>query len=228
MNNLSYVLMMCLALCSGINGISQDKPVQYKVEAPAIAKRDRPVKINHPAGAKVQAIYANVVAGSVSWTYLSEDHFERFDSYTIFAAPPGDYLITAGESTLLKVVGEGEVNPRPDPQPPKPEPKPSPTPKPDPKFKVAWAVWVYEQADAINQIPQTNTRLSIETRKLLESRGIKMAAYDDELEAAKPFVSVTKELPSLILSQDANNYRVFSAPKSVEDLKAILKEVTGE
>ena len=68
MNNFSYVLVMCLALCSGINGISQDKPVQYKVEAPAIAKRDRPVKINHPTGAKVQAIYASVVSGSVSWT----------------------------------------------------------------------------------------------------------------------------------------------------------------
>ena len=221
-----YVFSILMFACF-FSGHSQEPP-KYKVDSPSIAKRDRPVKVNHPAGAKIQAIYANVVSGAVMWVYLPEEHFERSDTQTIFAAPPGDYLITSGDSTIVKIVSEGDPKPTPVPPDPEPGPGPEPKPKPKPNLKAEWLVWIYEQADAIDQLPQTNTRLSIETRKYLESRGIKMAAYDDELEAAKPFVSVAKELPALIVSQDAKNFRVFSAPKSLDELKSILKEVTGE
>lgn len=219
-----YVFSLLMFACC-FSGHAQEPP-KYKVESPSIAKRDRPVKVNHPAGAKIQAIYANVVGGVVTWVYLPDDHFERGDTQTIFAAPPGDYLVTSGDSTIVKIVSEGDN--KPTPVPPDPIPGPEPKPKPKPDLKPEWVVWIYEQADAINQLPQTNTRLSIETRKYLDSRGIKMAAYDDELEAAKPFVAVAKELPALIVSQDAKTFRVFSAPKSLDELKSILKEVTGE
>lgn len=210
------------------------------IQSPSIVKRDRPLKINHPAGTKIQAIFATVEQGVVSWSYLSEDHFDRSDTFTIFVAPPGDYLVTTGDSTIIKVIEEGRPKPSPGPAPgpspgpPNPEPRPSPTPdpkpSPSPKLKVNWAVWIYEQSDATSQIQQTNTRLSIETRRLLESRGIKMAAYDDEQEQAKakPFKDAAGSLPSLILVQDSQRYSVFKAPSSVDELKAILKEVTGE
>jgi hypothetical protein len=201
---------------------------KYKVESPSVARRDRPVRVNHPAGAKIQAIYANVVAGTVTWVYLPEEHFDRGETHTVFAAPPGDYLLTSGDSTILKIVQGGDSIPEPPPPKPEPKPEPKPDPKPAPKLKPDWVVWVYEQADAINQIPQTNTRLSIETRRYLESRGIKMIAYDADQPAAKPFMAVAKQLPAVIVSQDANNYQAFSAPKTLDELKSILKEATGE
>lgn len=210
------------------------------VQPPSVVKRDRPLKINHPAGTKIQAIFANAEQGVVSWVYLSEDHFERSSTFTIFVAPPGDYLITTGESTIVKVIEEGRPDPRPEPKPepkpvpptpePKPDPNPTPNPQPSPKMKIDWAVWIYEQTDAVDQLSQTNTRLSIETRKFLESRGIKMAAYDDDQDSAKakPFLEAAGNLPALILMQDANKYVVRKAPKSVDELKAMIKEVSGE
>jgi hypothetical protein len=204
------------------------------VQSPSVVKRDRPLKINHPAGTKIQAIFANAERGVVSWVYLSEDHFDRSSTFTIFVAPPGEYLITTGESTIVKVIEEGIPGPKPTPSPPDPkpdpDPNPTPSPQPSPKLKLEWAVWIYEQADAINQVPETNTRLSIETRRFLESRGIKLVAYDDDQEAAKakPFLAAAGDLPSLLLMQDSTKYVVRKAPKSLDELKAMIKEVTGE
>lgn len=198
------------------------------VQSPSVVKRDRPIRVNHPEGVKIQAIYARVDQGTVVWSYLSDDHFERSGAFTIFVAPPGDYFITTGESTIIKIVDDGSVPP--EPPKPKPEPKPDPNVNPKPKLKVNWAVWVYDQADAVNQIPQTNTRLSLETRRYLESRGIKMSAYDDDQDAAKakPFLDVASGLPALFLIQDSNRYSVYKAPASLDELKAIVKEATGE
>jgi hypothetical protein len=55
-----------------------------------------------------------------------------------------------------------------------------------------------------------------------------MIAYDADQPAAKPFMAVAKQLPAVIVSQDANNYQAFSAPKTLDELKSILKEATGE
>jgi hypothetical protein len=220
--------------------VPQEKLTENSVQAPSVVKRDRPLKINHPAGVKVQAIYASLDQGVVSWVYMSEDHFDRSETFTIFVAPPGDYMITTGESTIVKVIEEGKPSPRPDPKPdpkpeppkpePKPDPKPDPKPEPSPKLTVNWAVWIYEQSEAISQVPQTNTRQSIETRKFLESKGIKIAAYDDDQESAKakPFRDAATTLPALFLVQDSNKYIVRKAPSSLDELKAIVREVTGE
>jgi hypothetical protein len=220
-------------------GFAQDVvTVNNRVDAPAVGKRDRPIRINHPEGAKVQAIYANTDQGVVRWSFLPEDHFERTPKFTIFVAPPGDFLITTGDSTILRIVEELQPGPQPRPQPqPEPQPRPQPEPpapepqpSPGPTGSVAWAVWVYEQADSVNQIPQTNTRLSIETRRYLESLGIKMVAYDGDQDAAKakPFRDAAKSLPALVLMQDANRYTTFPAPKSIDELKRLVREVGGE
>lgn len=206
------------------------------VDAPSVAKRDRPVKINHPEGAKVAAIFAEVSGGRVNWIFVPEEHFERTQTYTIFAAPPGDYLITDGRSTILRIIEESSPpSPQPDPQPrpePQPEPKPDPTPEPEPtpKIKINWAVWIYEQSESIVQVPQTNTRLSLETRKLLRDRGVSMAAYDVDQEAAKanPFRGVAGKLPSIVLMEDAQAYSVHPAPKTVDELQKLLKEIGRE
>lgn len=223
------VLSLLLTLCPA--SMSQDN-ASFKVSTPPVAKRDQPVRINHPPGIKIQAIYADLASGVVTWSYLSEDHFQRADTYTVFAAPPGDYLVTTGDSTILKIIEEGGPRPVPTPGPPKPNPQPSPSPypSPQPKMKVSWAVWVYEQVDAAGQVSQTNTRLSVLTRQFLDLRGIKFAAYDDDQESAKaePFRKVASSLPALILLDESGKSVSYPAPKSVDELKSIIKEVTGE
>jgi hypothetical protein len=225
-------------------GFAQDiVSVNNRVDAPAVGKRDRPIRINHPEGAKVQAIYARTEQGIVKWSFLPEDHFERTPSFTIFVAPPGDFLITTGDSTILRIVEElqpgpqpqprpqPQPEPQPKPEPPKPEPQPGPQPSPSPQpGKLTWAVWVYEQADSINQVPQTNTRLSVETRRYLESKGIKMVAYDDDQQSAsaKSFRDAVKSVPAIVLMQDEKTYTTHPAPKSLDELKQLVKEASGE
>jgi hypothetical protein len=223
--------LKCIAFCLLLAGtaVSQDS-----VSAPSVAKRDKPIKINHPSGAKVQAIYARTESGVVVWSFLADEHFERADTYTVFAAPPGDYLITTGDSTILKIVEEGgpqpKPNPRPEPGPDPPKPEPEPEPKPAPKIKINWAVWIYEQTDAVDQLDQTNVRQSIETRQYLESQGIKLAAYDDDQDAAKagPFREVADKLPALVLMQDASKFSVHEAPSSLHELKELIAEASNE
>jgi hypothetical protein len=221
------IISICMVLASLAVVIPQETLTEKTfVQSPSVVKRDRPIRINHPEGVKIQAIFAKVDQGAVAWSYLPEDHFERSGLFTIFVAPPGDYFLTTGESTIIKIVDGGS----PAPEPPKPQPKPEPDSNLKPKLKVHWAVWVYEQADSINQVPQTNTRLSSETRRYLESRGIKMSAYDDDQDSAKakPFIDAAGKLPSLFLIQDSLKYSVYKAPSSLDELKAIVKEATGE
>lgn len=222
------VVALMLAFCSA--GFAQDVvSVNNRVDAPSVGKRDRPIRINHPEGAKIQAIYANTDQGIVKWAFLPEEHFERTPTFTIFVAPPGDFLITTGDSTILRIVEEFQPAPRPQPTPPPrpepPAPDPQPNPNPQPNSKINWAVWVYEQSDTINQVAETNTRLSAETRRYLESRGIRLAAYDDDQDAAKakPFKDAAKTLPAIVLMEDETKYSVHPAPKSLDELKKLVE-----
>lgn len=230
------VVALMLACCT--TSFAQDVvSVNNRVDAPAVGKRDRPIRINHPENAKVQAIFANTEGGVVKWSFLPEEHFERTPTFTIFVAPPGDFLITTGDSTILRIVEQlqpgpqprPEPRPEPTPEPPRPQPDPQPAPGPQPG-KLTWAVWVYEQADAVNEVAQTNTRLSVETRRYLESKGIRMIAYDDDQEAAKakPFRDAAKTLPAIVLMQDEKTYAAYPAPKTLDELKQLVKEASGE
>jgi len=216
-----------LLLCGGAFG-------QGLVDAPSISKRDQPIKINHPEGAKIQAIYADVVGGEVQWSFLPEDHFIRSETQTIFAAPPGDYLVTAGDSTILKVVEEGNPRPKPDPKPDPPDPRPDPEPDPDPEpspdqLRVNWAIWVEEISERINHPEATDTMLAAtndgsDVNESLTDRGIKVRAYDDDQQEAGPFLSITaNRRPSLVLMETADRFLVFDAPKSPEELETLIR-----
>lgn len=209
------------------------------IKVDPIHKRDRPIVIEHDAGEVVSALF---VSESGEWQTLPDDHFVRGETRTILVGPVGQYLLTTGGSTIIKVVDEGrpEPQPKPDPKPgpdpqpnPQPDPEPDPEPEPDPPIPaldVKWAVWVYEQSEAINEIPQTNVRLSAETREYLQGRGIKFAAYDDDQQAARarPYKQAAGMLPALVLMESATKFKAFPAPQSLDELKANLKEVTGE
>jgi hypothetical protein len=193
-----------------------------------LQKRDTPVVIEHKAGDVVNAVF---VDADGQWKFLADKHFERSESRTIFAAPPGQYLLTTGDSKIVQIVEESQPHPKPSPDPPGPNPpNPDPNPAPSPGLKINWAVWVYEQTDSVDQIEQTNVRQSIETRNYLAARGIRLAAYDDEQDAARAeqFRSVLSKLPGIVLVQDAANFRAFEAPKTLDELKKIVAEVAGE
>lgn len=223
----------CIAFCLLVAGtaVSQDS-----VSAPTIGKRDEQNKVNHPADAKIQAIHAYVNGGQIVWMYLPEKHFAREETHTWIVAPPGDYFITTGDSTILKIVEEGTPGPQPKPKPgpspspDPPEPEPDPKPNPSPKMEINWAVWVYEQTDAVDQLAQTNVRQSIETRNYLKEKGIVFAAYDDDQKSAKAeqFREAVDNLPAIVLMQDSKKFSVHPAPASLDELKILVKEVSGE
>lgn len=198
---------------------------QEAVEAPSVNKRDRPITINHPEGATIQAIFAKVVRGNVVWEYLGDDHFDRKPDRTIFAAPPGEYLITSGDSTIIKIVEEGQPDPpRPEPGPePQPEPEPDPQPSPD-KLRINWAIWVEEISERPRFPDETATMRDADTRRVLSDLNIQMRQYDDDQPEAGPFLQLTDGTrPALILMQDAQKYLVFPAPKSPEDFETLVR-----
>lgn len=215
-----FAVIWLLLLCGGAFG-------QGLVEAPSISKRDQPIKINHPEGAKIQAIYALVAGEKVEWLFLPEDHFVRGETHTILAAPPGDYLVTAGDSTIIKVVEQGDPGPQPRPKPnPKPDP-PGPNPEPEPppdQLRVEWAIWVEEISERMKHLQATSTMMDLNARRSLTDRGIDVRLYDDDQSEAEPFLSITEgRRPALVLMQDSENYLVFDAPKSPEELETLIR-----
>lgn len=199
-----------------------------QITAPAIGRRDQPVKINHPAGATVQAIY---VTRSGDWAFLPERHFVRSEKFTILAAPPSTYLVTTGDSTILKIVEDGEPNPQPGPEPepePKPDPKPDPSPGPEPgpaPVVAEWAVWIEEQQERAKHVDETAVMTDAAVRRDLEDRGLKVRIYDDDQPEAEPLVSQTKGVrPAFLLLDVSGKTRCFPAPKSREALEKIIRE----
>lgn len=82
-----------------------------------------PVVIEHDAGMRVQVL----PWGTAVPSFLDERYVKRFDTHTVFAAPPGAYLVAVrGELAIVIIEGAGPTPP-PGPQPPGPQP-PGPTP----------------------------------------------------------------------------------------------------
>lgn len=201
----------------------------YAVEVDGIAKEHRPIVVTHESGVRINVLFWD----NGEPRLLTDDHLIRLDDRTIWSAPAGVYTVIQQGSVIVQVTADGSPRPSPTPgpkpDPPKPDP-PDPEPTPGPQIEIKWAVWIYEQTDAISQRDQTNVRQSIETRKYLDSRGIKFAAYDDDQDAAKarPFLSVAGNLPALVLMQDASAFTTHSAPSSIEELRKLIAEVSGE
>lgn len=195
-----------------------------------IVEEHTPISIEHAAGERIVVSYFDM--SSKRHKFLDERHFHRGEGVTIWVAPPGNYVVYGGkEPTIVDILASDDDPPDPDPRPdpkPDPEPEPRPEPKPEPSpdpIKVSWAVWIYEQQEAANHIDETNTRQSAETREYLDSQGIRISAYEEEQDAAKPFLKSSPNLPALFLMQDAQTFEVFDAPENLEQLKAMVKEV---
>ena len=217
-------MFRCLALAIAATACSA-----YAVEVDGIAKEHRPIVVTHEIGVQINVLYWD----NGEPRLLADDHLIRLDDRTIWTAPAGTYAVIQQGSVIVQVTADGsprpDPTPGPKPDPPKPDP-PEPEPTPGPQIEIRWAVWIYEQTDAISQREQTNVRQSIETRKYLDSRSIKFAAYDDDQDAAKakPFRAVADKLPALVLMQNASTFTVHPAPLSLDDLKKLVKEVSGE
>ncbi|MEO1528703.1 MAG: hypothetical protein AAFX06_25050 [Planctomycetota bacterium] len=217
-------IALALALACFSLGLYADEAVK----APSVNKRDRPITIQHPEGAKVQAIFANVVEGRVVWQFLPDEHFTREAKKTVFAAPPGEYLITTGDSTILKIVDEGGPKPRPPPPPPfdeddgeQDDTEPEPAPK---KLKLNWVVWVEEQANRSQNWEQTATMIDPYAGKFIADWPAKKRIYDADQAGAKPFLAITEgKRPAVVLMESDDRFLVFPAPKSVNELETLIR-----
>lgn len=200
------------------------------IDVSPINKRDQPVVITHDPGETVNAIY---ISGEGEWKFLPESHFTRLDGTTVMAGPPGQYLLTTGGSTIIKIVDED--GPRPSPNPgPKPDPKPNPGPDPpDPEpepgpapFLATWAIWIEEQEERGQHERSVSVMTDPDVRADLIERGIQPRIYDKDQDTAKPFAKIAGDVrPALILmTADAKQTRVFPAPKSKDELETIIRE----
>lgn len=199
------------------------------ISVPSVVKTDRPFVVEHASGAEVQAIFAVATADGIVWQSLADEHFIRRDAETIIAAPAGDYLITTGESQIVKVVGESEPKPKPDPVPPTPGPEPEPTPGPQPLDGLVW-VMVFEQTTDRTQYP--------------DFAGLMTSGYWADLDAKNDFEAVSydidspgaakrrqywqgQELPVAVLSDESGAIIGKRTVRSIEDLRTAIKELTG-
>ncbi|MEN1682177.1 MAG: hypothetical protein AAGJ46_21580 [Planctomycetota bacterium] len=176
-------------------------------------------------GATVQAIY---VDASGEWAFLADRHFIRADTFTIFAAPPGSYFVTTGDSTIVKIVDGDNPSPRPQPNPrPDPQPGPEPDPQPDPgppPLVAKWAIWVEEQMDRDDYPAEVGVMTDPEVQRGLADRGLEWRIYDDDQPSAKWLADATTIRPAFMLMEQNGQPRVFPAPKSAEELETIIRE----
>jgi len=225
---LSLILTVALAACAA----GQDSLLVVQT----VQQRDTPFEVKHPSGVQIKAIFAAASKdGSVIWSYLPEKHFLRGEEATIVAAPPGEYLITAGGSQIIKVIEEGAPepppgpSPGPQPNPVPPDPQPKPKPKPDEqKIEVDWAMWVHESSERLVNTSETSTMYSAELIGWLEEMKIKRRVFDKDLTgpSADPWIKQAGDkLPRLILLQeDPQKALMFPAPKTVQEAKELIKE----
>ena len=204
------------------------------ITIPSINKRDLPIVIEHEVGAKVEAIFARVSGGAIVWETLSDEHFVRRDSETIMVAPAGEYVITTGESTIIKVVDEGRPDPQPNPGPsPNPSPGPEP-PEPDPEPApvvdgLVWAI-VFEQTSDRSQIPGFAELMASGYLQDLDAKpDFEFVAYDIDSSDAKRRRSYYAgvELPALVLVKADGTKLDARTIRNADEMKAAIKEVTG-
>lgn len=223
--------MMARALSLILVGLVSSAIAQTSISVPSIVKTDRPFVVEHASGADVQAIFAVAGADGITWQSLADEHFIRRDTETIIAAPAGDYLITTGESQIVKIVGDAKPQPRPDPVPPTPGPEPDPQPEPEPQ-PVDGLVWVMI-------FEQTTDRV-----KNPDFAGLMASGYWADLDAREDFEAVSydidspgaakrsqywsgESLPVAVFATDQGKVLGKRPVRSIADLRLAIKEVTG-
>lgn len=90
----------------------------------AVYEHYQPIHIKHEPGVTVQVL----PWGTSTPSFLAEIQIVRGDTYTVWCAKPGFYLLNSGTGHLRIVEIKGEVEPEPDPD----EPDEPDNPEPDP------------------------------------------------------------------------------------------------
>ena len=202
------------------------------ISVPAVNKRDRPIVIEHGAGETVQAVFGTVVDGAMVWQTLSDDHFSRGESQTIMVAPPGDYVVTTGDSQIIKVVEDGQPKPKPNPGPsPDPSPDPEPVP-PTPTPIVDGLVWVmvFEQTSDRSKLPDFAELMASGYLADLDAKtDFEFQGYDVDSDGAKKRRTwwQGKELPVAVLTSELGEVLAAEHIESESDLRSVIKEATG-
>ena len=202
------------------------------ISVPAVNKRDRPIVIEHGAGETVQAVFGTVVNGAMVWQTLSDDHFSRGESQTIMVAPPGDYVVTTGDSQIIKVVEDGQPKPKPNPGPsPDPSPDPEPVP-PTPTPIVDGLVWVmvFEQTSDRSKLPDFAELMASGYLADLDAKtDFEFQGYDIDSDGAKKRRTwwQGKELPVAVLTSESGEVLAAEHIESESDLRSVIKEATG-
>lgn len=216
------------AICCGGSITGQQQEIApYSLRVDSTQRRDAPFKITHPEGAVVRAIFAQVTQGGVVWAYLPDSHFIRESGVTYMAAPPGEYLITLGDSQIVKVVEEGKPGPQPPgPQPPPDEDEGEGDDKPEGLEKIDYAIWLEESSERFINKEQSDTAYNPELWDYLSDQAIKRVVYDVDQAGAESWVKVVGDtLPALILfDSKAEKYKVYPAPKTVSEAKRLVSE----
>ena len=202
------------------------------ISVPAVNKRDRPIVIEHGAGETVQAVFGTVVNGAMVWQTLSDDHFSRGESQTIMVAPPGDYVVTTGDSQIIKVVEDGQPKPKPNPGPsPDPSPDPEPVP-PTPTPIVDGLVWVmvFEQTSDRSKLPDFAELMASGYLADLDANAdFEFQGYDVDSDGARKRRAwwQGKELPVAVLTSESGEVLAAEHIESESDLRSVIKEATG-
>lgn len=194
------------------------------VDVAPVQKRDTPIVIKHEAGQTINAVFVDSVG---AWKFLPDSHFMRGETQTVMAGPPGQYLITAGDSSIVQIIEEGQPDP-PKPKPrPKPKPDPNPEPEPDPQpdgIRAEWLVFLEEQEERAQNPAKAQVITDAGFRQTLADIGLKVRVYDDDQEVAKPFLRVAgTERPVMILVGDDGKTRVFAVPESIAQAEQLIR-----
>lgn len=181
--------MLVISLCwlaSVASGQSLQLPDKVQIYEPIV--------VQHESGMRVQVL----PWGTSVPSFLDERYVKRFDTHTVFAAPPGAYLVAVrGELAIVIIEGAGPTPPPgptpPGPTPPGPQP-PGPTPPPGPQPDVP--------ADEFNNVGrfvrQQLASLSQEDRQRYQQQ-VRDAYLNTVATANKPTTT-------LITLNDVSNY----------------------
>lgn len=179
----ALVISLCW-LASFASGQSLQLPDKVQVYEPVV--------VEHEAGMRVQVL----PWGTAVPSFLDERYVKRFDTHTVFAAPPGAYLVAVrGELAIVIIEGAGPTPPPgptpPGPQPPGPTP---PTPPPGPSPDVP-----SDEFNNVGRFARTSLSLLSQEERQRYQQQVR-TAYLNTVEA------INKPTTTLITLNDVSNY----------------------
>lgn len=88
-----------------------------------------------------------------------------------------------------------------------------------------YLIWIEEQADRGRFPRELAIATDVAIRAEMADQGLRVRIYDDDQNDVQRFVGYAGNIrPALIVYQDADNHRVFPAPKTKAELEKIVRE----